>query len=668
MDLVALHRVKFDLGSGASIDIEAALGRGNPIAIDWGAQGLAAAEEELEADSLKSGGMLPMCWRESGHLFERFQLREDTDYFVDITLPMTVAEAEARAEVGRHWPFGPRLVNVFKRDPARRWKEVHAGGKRMAVVTGQLRVRSHAGVIDLGTEYGDSLLAEVACRKLKYFEEFKELLDSLAEKAAELLLSFDSPVSLSFDLSGDLSKNDAALHFLMRHIMAKAKLPLAIEEIFAAPHAKLVERVEFVRIEEIEEADAELIADGMDASELILGGPLARLFRGYTPTALPQRESFETLDTPENRYAKAFLEHCALVARQLESRMGARKRRASEREAKAWAVMLDSALQNGMWRSVGTLGHIPSNSQALMRKRGYKELFKFDLSLRMSLSLAWRQGAEISDGLVGDIRPVNQIYEYWCFFVLREALLGLCDEVSGGNFISISKDGLRVELAKGRRSECRFEFVTASGQKVLVSLYYNKRFTRSKSVRSDWSGSYTASFDPDFSIVVAPASDRSAKHWLHFDAKYRLERKQVEGLFNSKDDSAETEESTDDGAEVAQDGDYEGELMRVHKQDDLYKMHTYRDGILSTRGAYVLFPGDGVGGRVAEPTPNLFVRHPSAFGGGSVHRIPSVGAFDLSPGGGPAQVAAIQALIGAALEAAAAGAPYQEEQANFASK
>ena len=215
---------------------------------------------------------------------------------------------------------------------------------------------------------------------------------------------------------------------------------------------------------------------------------------------------------------------------------------------------------------------------------------------------------------MGDIRPVNQIYEYWCFFVLCEALLGLCDEVSGGNFISISKDGLRVELAKGRRSECRFEFVTASGQKVLVSLYYNKRFTRSKSVRSDWSGSYTASFDPDFSIVVAPASDRSAKHWLHFDAKYRLERKQVEGLFNSKDDSAETEESTDDGAEVAQDGDYEGELMRVHKQDDLYKMHTYRDGILSTRGAYVLFPGDGVGGRVAEPTPNLFVRHPSAFG------------------------------------------------------
>lgn len=376
MAQTALHRAIFDLGSGASIDIEAALGRGHPIAADFGAVGLIAAECELDADVVGSGGMLPMCWRESGHLFERFQLREDTDYFVDVKLPMTLAEAEARSEVGAHWPFGQRLANVYKRDPCRRWKEVQDGDRRMAIITGQLRVRSHAGILNLGTDYGEPLLAEVACRKLKYFEEFKELLDSLAEKAAELLLSFDSPVSLSFDLSGDLSKNDAALHFLMRHLMAKAKLPLAIEEIVAAPHAKLVEQVEFVRIEDIEDADGELIAEGMDASELIKGGPLARLFRGFTPTALPQRESFETLDTPENRYAKAFLEHCALIARQLESRMGARKRRASEREASAWSVLLESALQHGMWRSVGPLGHIPANSQALLRKRGYKELFK----------------------------------------------------------------------------------------------------------------------------------------------------------------------------------------------------------------------------------------------------------------------------------------------------
>lgn len=283
MDFVALHRARFDLGSGASIDIEAALGRGRPIPVDWGAADMVTAEAELDADSVASGSMLPMCWRESGHLFERFQLREDTDYFVDVALPISLGEAFERAKADSHWPFGARLAHVFKRDPARRWKEIVSGGRPTAVVTGQLRLRSHAGVINLGVEFGRPLIAEVACRKLKYFEEFKELLDSLAEKAAELLLSLDSPVSLSFDPSGDLAKNDAALHFLMRHIMADAKLPLAIEEMAASPHSKLLERIDFVRIDEVEEADAELIADGFDLSELAREG----LCRGCFAATLP---------------------------------------------------------------------------------------------------------------------------------------------------------------------------------------------------------------------------------------------------------------------------------------------------------------------------------------------------------------------------------------------
>lgn len=662
-EFVALHRAKFDLGSGASIDIETALGRGRPVPVDWAAPDMFAAEIEIDVTTVASESMLPMCWREAGHLFERFQLREDTNYFVDISLPIPLDEAMVRAKIGPHWPFGPRLANVFKRDPSRRWRETLANGQKTTVVTGQLCLRSQAGVIDLGVEPDRRLMAEVACRKLKYFEEFKELLDSLAEKAAELLLSLDSPVSLSFDPSGDMAKNDAALHFLMRHIMSSSKLPLAIEEIVGQPHSRLLERIDFVPIDEVEEADAELISDEFDSSDIIYGGPLRRMFRGYTPMVLPQRNSFETLDTPENRYAKAFLEHCSFLARQLEFRMGARGRRASQREASAWAVALDEVLQHSMWNEVGPLGHIPANSQVLLRKRGYKELYRFDLSLRMSLSLAWRQGTELADGLIGDIRPVNQIYEYWCFFALREALLGFCSEVGGGNFISLSKDGLRIELTRGRRSECRFEFVAPSGNRVLVSLFYNQKFTRAKHPQIDWSGSYTASFDPDFSIVISPASHPTMKHWLHFDAKYRLERRHAEILFEGEGHMEATPDATGLSEEAA--SDYEIELTRVHKQEDLYKMHTYRDGILGTRGAYVLFPGDGVGGRTEDPRPNLFVRHPLALGGRSEHHVPSVGAFDLAPGGSPDQLGAITCLIRSALNMASSGTVYQEEQAQF---
>jgi len=647
MSFVPLHRAKFDLGAGCWIDIESDLGEGRPIAPDTIVPGdLLAAEMEARPNDVSSGGIPPMCWRDAGELFEKFQLREDTDYFVDVSTPFSLQEAKQRAQANAAWPFQGRLASAFTREPSRRWRV--EGGK--TVITGQIRLRSHAGVLDLSPEFGGELRAEVACRKLSYFEEFKQLLDDLADKAAELLLTYDSPVSLNFKASDDLAKNEAALHFLMRHVMAGARLPTSVEEILERPHVRLFNRVELCPIEEIVEVDPELVADGIDFSEAALGGPLARLFRGYTPTSLPQGGSFESCDTPENRYAKAFLEHCSLLARRLEAALSSRGRRAAAREARSWSVAVDEMLQHGMWREVGPLMQIPTNSQTLLRKRGYKDILRYDLSLRMGLDLSWPTGAELSDGLSGDVRPVNQIYEYWCFFCLREILGTLCREVGGGDFLSVSQDGLRVQLAKGVRSECRFEFLATSGQQVKVSLYFNRRFRRPRVPQTSWDGSYTAFFDPDFSIRLTKSAPAAAPHWLHFDAKYRLERRESETLF---------EEAP--AAEEAATADYEAEIARVHKLEDLFKMHTYRDGILGTRGAYILFPGDGVGGITSPPKPNLFIRNPSAFGGLEDYRIPSVGAFDLTPGGGPAQSTSIAALFRIALDAVANLDDYQEE-------
>ncbi|RNF30015.1 hypothetical protein NM04_14820 [Massilia aurea] len=648
MSYVPMHRIRFDVGAGCWIDIETALGESAPLLESINVEGILAAEGEAQIAQLLSGDIPPMCWRDAGHLFEMFQLREDTDYYIDVLAPYPLDEARSIASATPGWPFSARLSNAYAPDPQRRWREVD--GKTL--ITGQIRLRSQAGVLDLSPVFGGKLRAEVACRKLRYFEEFKELLDSLADKAAELLLSFDSPVSLTFESTQELAANEAALHFLMRHVMAPSQLPASLEEVYANPHAQMRERIEHAPLDEIEEADPELVADGFDFSDVGRGGPLARLFNGYTPNLLPVRHSFESLDTPENRYAKAFLEHCSLLARRIESSMLARRRQASAREARAWSTSLDDTLHHAMWREVGPLTQIPANSQALLGKRGYKDLFRYDILLRMSLGLSWPQGAELSDGLMGDIRPVNQIYEYWCFFVLREILLDLCLETRGGNFLSVSADGLRVQLAKGVSSECRFEFTAASGHKARVSLFYNRRFTRPKMPKSSWEGSYTSSFDPDFSVRISPMTE-SVAHWLHFDAKYRLQRQQTEELFESAEQ------------EGAARGDYQEEINRIHKQEDLYKMHTYRDGILGSRGAYVLFPGDGTGGVSTNPKPNFFVRHPSAHGGGAAHIVPSVGTFAIAPAGDSAQRDAIRMLLLSALNAATDGKTYAEETAFF---
>ena len=114
--------------------------------------------------------------------------------------------------------------------------------------------------------------------------------------------------------------------------------------------------------------------------------------------------------------------------------------------------------------------------------------------------------------------------------------------------------------------------------------------------------------------------------------------------------------------------EYDREITRLHKREDLFKMHTYRDGILSSRGAYILFPGDGSSVRLAGSRQNLFVRHPLAFGGAPAYQFPSVGAFDLCPGRDGAQRAVLQEFLAGVFDALLTLDIYREETGPFASK
>jgi uncharacterized protein len=175
-----------------------------------------------------------------------------------------------------------------------------------------------------------------------------------------------------------------------------------------------------------------------------------------------------------------------------------------------------------------------------------------------------------------------------------------------------------------------------------------------------WDGSYTASFDPDYSLLVtAIEGGQKRRHWLHFDAKYRLEMSEVDALFAPEDSAG-----ADAGAEE-EETEYDREITRMHKRDDLFKMHTYRDGILSSRGAYILFPGDGVGVRLTGAQQNLFVRHPSAFGGEPAYQFPSVGAFDLCPGRDSTQRVVLQEFLVRVFDAVLTTDLYREETGPF---
>ncbi len=75
---------------------------------------------------------------------------------------------------------------------------------------------------------------------------------------------------------------------------------------------------------------------------------------------------------------------------------------------------------------------------------------------------------------------------------------------------------------------------------------------------------------PDATLSVRVLGS-AQHHYLHFDAKYRLDLKQT---------LADEPDEADTGSGGS-------------KREDLLKMHAYRDAIRGSAAAYVLFPGSG---------------------------------------------------------------------------
>jgi hypothetical protein len=87
---------------------------------------------------------------------------------------------------------------------------------------------------------------------------------------------------------------------------------------------------------------------------------------------------------------------------------------------------------------------------------------------------------------------------------------------------------------------------------------------------------------PDYSVRISPVGPDQPDAggpddvWLHFDAKYRVER--VSELLGDEPELTATADSREDERLAA-------------RRADFLKMHAYRDAIRRSAGAYVLYPG-----------------------------------------------------------------------------
>jgi predicted component of viral defense system (DUF524 family) len=468
--------------------------------------------------------------------------------------------------------------------------------------TGRFFPRNHVGRIDVvatTVDGGESTFpTDVGTSKLDFATQYRAMMSQIADHAAEAILQGFAPASSQVAVSADSPGEVAyrALAFLVARLRDE-QFQSEVDQIARRPNRRWIEELETHPINRGLPASA-AAARQMTAAARRVRGPehLAHLPSGMVPERIDWRRNRVTFDTPPNRFVRHAFERWRGLALDMlasldgKQQPGSGPRRRGIQEARWLVDRCDELLSTPPLAEAGPLRRFPHGDPVLLRQAGYRDVLKTYAMADASIAL---DAVMPDDAFAATQRNVATLYEYWCFL----ALVGCLDRIFGTDSIEAlfraSESGLSLVLRQGAAHRLQWDG-EVRGRRLHVDLWFNRQFSKADQVGTDAS-SWAGSMRPDVSLRLRPQSGRpegavdpAMDVWVHFDAKYRI--------------SAADVEITDDPAETARRG-------------DVLKMHSYRDAIRRSAGAYVLYPGSGA--------PS----HRREF-----HEVlPGIGAFPLRP-------------------------------------
>lgn len=466
----------------------------------------------------------------------------------------------------RQWVLeGPRdnLADIEKVLPTRMWTRAGKSALVLNLVNsvGRLALPHVGAPVDLRT----GKLGE---------EDFQALLADLTRVATSLPFSAGEPASSPY-MRGRAPRDDVLYHAFvyLRHILSDDaptddRLIPALELIQRAPYRRWRTERREVGIEALTRVDERTLLDlvtraGAPTHPPSLspaGAALASRLGGQLPETVSERRIRATIDTPENRFVKAFIGQASGIIARTRSEVEGRRPDAFARKLLDDGNRMDAALQpivrHSMWQEVGTLQRIPFSSTVLQRRRGYRQVLRHFARIRLAPRIPLDRD-EMRDLL--ELKDIALLYELWTFFRLADLISDLLAQPPT-RAARVVGDAFEVILERNRTLEWAF-----SG----VRLAYNPSFSRA---RKRPRHTYSVGLRPDIVLEIADGPNRR----LHlFDAKFRLQTLGQAGLDGAGDDRANREK----------------ERRGTFKRGDLYKMHTYRDAIPEARSVWILYPG-----------------------------------------------------------------------------
>ena len=457
-------------------------------------------------------------------------------------------------------------------------------------------------VFEAGSDDQYPVKLEVTSVKTKYREDYRVMLGEITEKCTDLIMQHTSPVVQNFEADFERDPKTIYQQFaFLKSIIDSEEFNDSVMKIISSPITqwKEIETDNDIRsLKKLNNKTIKQIASSSNRTELPPNHYLKNLIQTI-PTRVRINEKSETVDTPENRFIKYVLNSFLALCSSIRIKLSEDSR--EKTEAINTEEILEQYLSHSIFKEISTPDTLPLNSPVLQRKEGYREILKIWLMFNLAAKLIWNGGEDVYEA---GKRDVAVLYEYWLFFKLLDLIKKVfeIDPVSTEELIVKTEDGLGLKLKQGQHIAVKGVF-NGNSRKLNVEFSYNRTF--SGDMRYPDGGSWTKNMRPDYTLTIWPydiktqneAEEEELIVHIHFDAKYKIEN--LYSIFQN--DINLDDEKTD-------------QSKGKYKRADLLKMHSYRDAIRRTGGAYILYPGD--------QTLNKFGFH---------EIIPGLGAFPMRP-------------------------------------
>lgn len=448
---------------------------------------------------------------------------------------------------------------------------------------------------------------DVRSTKLNYEDEYRSMLEDIADRCADFLLQLESPVEQTFVPDDEVHEATLAqrLYFL-KSLLGGEDFQMAIQRIVTMPNTQWREEFRTVDVRQSRRLGRYEVKQFSSAGRRMKvpeGHPLRDVMKTI-PERIEVRDKRDTVDTPENRFVKHALNIFLQTLEELLEKfptLGDEKYPGLRLEIDGLINDLEETISHDVFKQVSLPELLPLNSPVLQRKEGYRQVLRAWMLFELAAKLSWAGGDDVYEG---GKRDAAALYEYWVFFKMLDLVAGLFNLKNPTVEDLINNKDLVLKLKAGQHLPIEGVY-SGAGRSLHVEFSYNRTFSGAKKYPEQ--GSWSRQMRPDYTLSLWPvgftqaaAEEQELITHVHFDAKYKVDS--LAKLFGGADDDLD-KEKVDQRA-----GNY--------KRADLLKMHAYRDAIRRSAGAYVLYPGN------EEEQPPFHGFH---------ELLPGLGAFPLRP-------------------------------------